>query len=120
MADKSRIRVAVLEGDYANLCGLGLPLSLSLTLQIRNLQLSGALWTGKTSASGFSISLYWPTTGTVPEKEKAKKTRRRQCKCKHKVIPRVSTGETTPELAKSIKCVQVNFPINEHSSPKSI
>ena len=61
MADKNKIRVAVLEGDYANnyLCGLGLPLSLSLTLQTRNLQLSGALWKAKASASGFSISIYW-------------------------------------------------------------
>ena len=46
MAEMSRIRVAVLEGDYANLCGLGLP-PLSLQLQTQKLQLSGALWTAK-------------------------------------------------------------------------
>ena len=68
----SRIRVAVVEGDYANLCGLGLPLSLCLQLQTQNLRLSGALWLAKASASGFSVSLYWPTTGTAPE-DKAKK-----------------------------------------------
>ena len=28
----SRIKVAVVKGDYADLCGLGLPLSLSLQL----------------------------------------------------------------------------------------
>ena len=32
MAEKSRTKVAVVEGDYAELCGLGLPLPLSLQL----------------------------------------------------------------------------------------
>ena len=41
MAD--RIKVAVIEGDYADLCGLGLPLALSLQLQLQDLKLSGAL-----------------------------------------------------------------------------
>ena len=67
MADRPRIKVAVLEGDYADLCGLGLPLSLSLQLQLQDLKLSGALWSAKASASGFSVSLYWPTA-PAPEK----------------------------------------------------
>ena len=44
MADKTRIKVAVIEGDYADLCSLGLPLALSLQLQLQDLKLSGALW----------------------------------------------------------------------------
>ena len=58
MAEKTRIRVAVVEGDYAELCGLGLPRSLSLQLQCLNLKLSGALWSAKASASRFSVSLH--------------------------------------------------------------
>ena len=54
--------MAVLEGDYADLCSLGLPLALSLQLQLLDLKLSGALWSAKASTSGFSVSLYWPTT----------------------------------------------------------
>ena len=60
MADT--IKVAVIEGDYADLCGLGLPLALSLQLQLQDLKLSGALWSAKASASGFSVS----STGLPP------------------------------------------------------
>ena len=34
MVDKTWIKVAVVEGDYADLCSLGLPLALSLQLQL--------------------------------------------------------------------------------------
>ena len=92
------------------------PLSLSLQLQTQKLQLSGALWTAKASASGFSIILYWPSTGIAPEKEKAKKTRRKR---QNKVI---SISKTTPKLAeptKSLcKLMKLSVPINEHSSPE--
>ena len=85
MVDKSPIKVAVV-GDYAELCGLGLPLPLSLQLQCLNLKLSGALWSAKASASGFSVSLYWPTAAPdtphwVPVKaKKVRKNRKRRCK----------------------------------------
>ena len=49
------IKVAVLEGDFAAICGLGLPFSLSLQLQSSDLKLSEAMWTAKSSSSGFSI-----------------------------------------------------------------
>ena len=78
MADKNRIKVAVIEGDYADLCSLGLPLALSLQLQLLDLKLSGALWSAKASASGFSVSLYWPTTTAGGHKAKVKKPRRKR------------------------------------------
>ena len=84
MADKSRIRVAVVEGNYANLCGLSLPLSLCLQLQTQAIR-SGALWSAKASAS---VSLKWPTTGTAPE-DKAKKARRKRRKCNNKATTSV-------------------------------
>ena len=40
LADKA-IRIAVLEGDFASLCALGLPLSLGVQLQQSCLKLSG-------------------------------------------------------------------------------
>ena len=100
MADKTRIKVAVVEGDYADLRSLGLPLALSLQLQLQDLKLSGALWSAKASASGFSVSLYWPTT-TDSHKAKTKKPRRKQKrgKAKQQAIPNVSnihSNVTTP------------------------
>ena len=58
MADN--IKVVVLEADYAALCRLGLPTSLSLQLQQAGLTLANALWTARAPASGFSVSLFWP------------------------------------------------------------
>ena len=78
MADKTRIKVAVIEGDYADLCSLGLPLALSLQLQLQDLKLSGALWSARASTSGFSVSLYWPTTGGTTDSRKAKVKPRRK------------------------------------------
>ena len=92
--------MAVLEGDYANLCGLGLPaFTLSLTLQTQNLQLSGALWTAKASASGFFISLYWPPLA-LPLKRRQRSPEGSGVNVNIiKVIPRASNSEITPELA---------------------
>ena len=57
MADS--IKVVVLENEFAALCRLGLPVSLSLQLQQSGLKLADALWTARSSGSGFSVSLYW-------------------------------------------------------------
>jgi len=59
MADS--IKVVVLENDFAALCRLGLPVSLSLQLQQSGLKLADALWTVRSSGSGFSVSLFWPS-----------------------------------------------------------
>ena len=59
MADS--IKVVVLENDFAVLCRLGLPVSLSLQLQQSGLKLADALWTARSSGSGFSVSLFWPS-----------------------------------------------------------
>ena len=47
MADN--IKVVALEADYAVLCRLGLPTSLSLQLQQAGLRLADALWTARAS-----------------------------------------------------------------------
>ena len=90
------------KGDCADLCSLGLPLAPSLQLQLQDLKLSGALWSAKASASGFSVSFYWPTTRGTTDSHKAKvKPRRKQKhgKAKQQAIPNVSNipiNVTTP------------------------
>ena len=76
MVDRA-IKVAVLEGDFAAICDLGFPFSLSLQLQSCDLKLSEAIWTAKSSSSGFSVSLYWPSAA-MAEKVKPKRNRRRR------------------------------------------
>ena len=52
------VKVAVVEGDFASLVGLGFPLSLSLHLQEKSLRLSQANWAAKSTRGGFSINLF--------------------------------------------------------------
>jgi hypothetical protein len=87
------IKVAVLEGDFAAICDLGLPFSLSLQLQSFDLKLSEALWTAKSSSSGFFVSLYWPS-GAMTRKVKTKKRR-----CRNR--PKASVINTITDLATS-------------------
>ena len=77
------IKVAVLEKDFASLSELGLPVSLCLHLQEKNLVLREALWNAKATRSGFSISLFWPADPPRPQPvfSKTKKRRpRRRCR----------------------------------------
>ena len=60
MVETPRIRVAVLEGQYASLMDQGVPLSVCLHLQQLGLQLQQAQWTARHSLGGFSISFFWP------------------------------------------------------------
>ena len=75
MANKTRIKVAVLQGDYADLYSLSLPFALCLQLQLQDLK--GALWSAKSFASGVFVSLYWPTTTAGGHKAKVKKRKRK-------------------------------------------
>ena len=115
--------MAVLEGDYAELCSLGLPLSLSLQLQCMNLKLSGALWSAKSSASGFSVSLYWPTTDTTHGAPVKVKKARKNRKHRRKQAPASATNNQTtslvPEIQSSSNQPSKNSvcPNREHPSP---
>ena len=70
--------MALLEGVYADLCGLGLPIPLSLHLQTMKLNLSSALWTARASRGGFSISLFWPTRSGEKKKTRKRCNRKRK------------------------------------------
>ena len=125
MAEQTRIKVAVIEGDYAELCALGLPLALSLQLQCLNLQLSGALWSARASASGFSVSLYWPTApgSAVTNGEVAMKVKKARKWRKHKRKQASATSKTTTPLvttySKSQSQLITASPNKEHPSPVS-
>ena len=82
------MKVAVLEGDFVALCNLGLPFSVSYQLQEKGLKLPDALWTIKSSASGFSVSLFWPSSAS--ENMKKKKRRRKRAKAKKLVNSKIS------------------------------
>ena len=82
------MKVAVLEGDFVALCNLGLPFSVSYQLQEKGLKLPDALWTIKSSASGFSVSLFWPSSAS--ENMKKKKRRRKRAKAKKSVNSKIS------------------------------
>ena len=68
--ETSRIRVAVLDGQYASLEDQGVPFSLCLHLQQLGLQLHQAQWTAGHSLGGFSTS-FWPAL----EKQSLKKVK---------------------------------------------
>ena len=60
------IRVYVLEGIYAKMMELGLPLSLAVELQYHGLRLDSPLWTACLSNGGYSVSLFWPSQRRRP------------------------------------------------------
>ena len=74
MVDRA-IKVAILEGDFAAICDLGFPIALCLQLQTNALKLSEAMWTAKSSGSGFSVSLFWPTSKVSNVKSQKKRRR---------------------------------------------
>ena len=123
MANKTKIKVAVLQGDYADLYSLSLPFALSLQLQLQDLKLSGALQSTKSSTSGVFVSLYWPTTTAGGHKAKVKKPRRKRKhgKAKQQAIPNVSSipsNVTTPSAPALATSESMVTPINGHPSPE--
>ena len=107
MADRA-IHVAVLEGYFASLTTLGLPMPLSLQLQQSDLRLEGAMWTAKSTRTGFSVSLFWPVNSAI-ELKQTKKKRRRRNKRKAKAIINFNSN-VAPSAPGS--CVSKTVPIN--------
>ena len=99
MAEK-HVKVAMLEDDFAALSELGLPFSMSFPLQSAGHKLSKALWTAKSSSTGFSISLIWPLQQThmasasqSQVKSKSKKKKKRRSRKKHKATAYMSNQQ---------------------------
>ena len=64
----------MLESDFAALSLLGFPLQLQL--QQSNLNLADALWTAKSSNSGFSVRFFWPAQVTGSKTKRKRKRRK--------------------------------------------
>ena len=87
------IGVCVLEGIYAKMTELGLPLSLAVELQSRGLRLNSSLWTARLSNGRYSVSLFWPSQRRRPRRRR----QRRKPKPTHQLISLlnlVHSGET--------------------------
>ena len=70
-------RSTAFDGSYGNLAQLGLPLPLVAILSMKNLTLESAMWSARCSASGFSVTLFWPSEGVNMKNIKNPKKRRR-------------------------------------------
>ena len=109
------IKVVVLENEFADLCRLGLPVSLSLQLQQSGMKLADALWTARSSRIGFSVSLFWPsdirTSKQRRRKGKAVKTARKDNKKNRKNTKVLATTSDT-SAATATAANQPETPIN--------
>ena len=120
------VKVAVVEGDFASLVGLGFPLSLSLHLQEKSLRLSQANWTAKSTSGGFSISLFWPAPDPKSQaKPRRRRTRKRRPKASIKPVPaacavaRVTSNPPKPSTVVLGAIATTPTLINANHHPKS-
>ena len=78
MANGPRICVSVVEGYFAGLKDVGMPLALCVQLQEHKLMFSTAQRTMRQSHAGLSISLFWPSSSVKPVPKKRRRRRRKQ------------------------------------------
>ena len=92
MAQTAAIRVSVLEGSYAHLQAVGVPLPLCMHMQELGVWLNEAQWTAKQSIGGFSVSFFWPASARMPYHPPVRARRRRRRPKKNR-----STGSNCKE-----------------------
>ena len=115
-----RIRVSVLEGSFAGLEGVGIPLPVCIHLQDLGLQFEGAQWMAKQSNTEFSISFFWPVQD---HSAFGKKHRRRRKKARRTSgwdtgsIGRVKVGKEADPGCNNVD--GRNTPIKAHCSTGS-
>ena len=89
MNASAAFRVCVLEGNYAKMTELGLPLSLAVELQTSNLRLDTSLWTARHTNGGYSVSFFWPSP-------RCKRRRRRRQRKPSNSRPAISNANNIP------------------------
>ena len=118
MADRA-VRVAVLEGYFASLSTLGFPMSLSLQLQQSDLRLERAMWTAKSSKTGFSVNFFWPVANhgvsSLKRTNKRRKNRRKAKVTHKKNNTAIPTTTTTASLGATTGAT-MSTPINANPS----
>ena len=100
-ADKP-IRVSVLEGDFAVMSSIGLPLSLCVQLQVSCLKLNEALWTARSTPDGFSVSLFWPAPAPEKVDGSRRKKRRKRRRAKASQVTLSSFSKTNQATTSSV------------------
>ena len=122
MADRA-IRVAVLEGYLTSLSTLGFRMSLSLQLQQSNLRLETAMWTAKSSETGFSVSFFWPvanhSVSSLKRTNKKRRKSRRKAKVTHNLQDNNIMIPTTTTMTTSLGATTgatMSTPINANPS----
>ena len=89
-----RSAALVFDGIYDELLGVGLPLPLVVSLKSKNLTLESAMWTVKSSTTGFSVSLFWqcePKDVTVDRHSNVLKPKKKKRKRKSRARDTTST-----------------------------
>lgn len=113
MAAKS-IRVVVLEGSFAGLSAVGFPISLSLQLQQNGLKLSEALWTAKSTDSGFSVSFFWSRANSLQHDAEKRKKNRRKRKNKARKVPVGVHEQPDDKISVATVTNHAESPFNAH------
>ena len=96
------IKVTVLEGEFAALGNLGLPLLVSLQLQEMGLKLSTALWT-EVIHFWVSVNLFWPNVSSTVRRHKRRRAKAKSLgtnTANQYLEPTASTAES-PKSSKS-------------------
>ena len=87
MADTRVSAALMFDGVYGDLARLGLPIPIVLSLQSQHLTLESPMWNARCSHAGFSVTLFWPTSGNEKRDKKRKRTRHRKKTTQTKVGP---------------------------------
>ena len=115
-----KIRVCILEGHQAELASAGLPFSVCLRLQEFGLSMPAAQWSTRQTNTGFSVSIFWPSStnvsgGTIVGQQKPRSRKRRRRKRKREPIASaVSVVHVSPAQDPQNPCSAAASPINAH------
>ena len=97
--------------SYSELLRLGLPIPLVVSLQSQQLTFESALWNARCSATGFSITLFWPASGGVKTVTKKQRSRCHK-KSSQAADIRANTKEQMSQ-PRSEKTVDLPIPLKE-------
>ena len=119
MADTRVCAALVFDGIYGGLARLGLPIPIVLSLQSQHLTLESPVWNARCSHAGFSVTLFWPSSGNEKRYKKRKRTRHRKQTTQTKVCPsekeKEDPGSTLEDPAPST--TPINAPIQTPHLP---
>ena len=116
-----KIRVCILEGHQAELASAGLPFSVCLRLQELGLSMSAAQCSTRQTNTGFSVSIFWPSStnvrgGTIVDQQKPRSRKRRRRKRKREPNARTVSAvrDVSPAQDPQNPCSAAASPINAH------